>query len=231
MPGIGVRLWNPPYRSGLAEVTMTVINAIIEDSVALGGTTIPYKSLTGNMLVRLIGRANTASRPLTVTVKWNNISMVEKALFAESGAGGTFVGIWTLAGQTPADASIVFTSSNTGCAAVRIGEIGGAPIQVYAGANAGYGFTRTMAAGNVILSVGGTADLATDPFTSSDLEVQWLATVPAKTSLPNRNNGLAAHFGISYAVPPDGKYDIVPATAIAGVIGAIELKLGGGSAT
>jgi hypothetical protein len=233
MPGIGVRIWNPQYRSGNAEIPMTIVNTTVTDSLALNGTTIPFKCATGNFMVRIVGRANAASRPLGITVKWGAISMVQKVLFAESGAGGTFVGIWTLAGITPATANVVFTcgANEAGCAAIRVGEIGGVPAQL---ATAGVvGPTLTFAknaSSNPLLVVAGVADEAGFPITCAQMDHQWGVKVPAKTSLPNRNDGLAAYFGLSYASSSDNKYTFAktgqtPSVLAIGAIGAIELRL------
>jgi hypothetical protein len=206
----------------------SVVNTTIGDPIGLHNAVIPYKSYAGYMLLRMVGRANTATRPLNITVKWNTIPMVQQAFFVESGAGGAFVGIWSLTGVNPATANIVITCgspNDAGCAAIRVGELTTQPAPVVAAAAAGYGYTRTLATpGNAMLTVGGCANAETYPFTSPDLETQWFSYIAPKNDLPNRHNGLAGHFGLSYATPADGRFDIVPAKQINGVFAGIEIR-------
>lgn len=227
MPGIGVRIWNPPYRSGGVENPLTVVNTSVEDAIGLDGFTFPFQTYTGHFLVRIIGRANKATRPLVVQVSWKGVPMVEQAFFVESGAGGTFVGLWTLIGQTPALGNIVITcgAGNAGTAAIRAGEISGKPTPVIAQAKAGYSFTRVMAAGDAIVTVGGVADAAAFPFTSTDFTSLYALQIPPKLVLPNRHSGLSAYFGQTFVAASDNSYDISTAAPISGVIGFLEIKL------
>lgn len=224
-PGIGIRIWNPPLKSAVAEVIGTVVEVTVPDAIGLDGKSIPYKTVTGNMLVRMLGRAQNATRPLTITVKFNGTPLVQKAFYVEAGAGGAFVGIWSLTSVPPVTGTILINcgTNNAGCAAIRIGEIAGAPVQVTAGAIAGYRYARALIPGNTILLTGGCTDATASPFTSTDMTTQWGVQIPAQTQLPNRTNGLAGIFGLSSDVAPDGSYDIATKAAIGGVIAAIEI--------
>lgn len=228
--GIGPRLWTPQYRSGGIEIATTVVQATVADPLSLDGTTIPFNSLTGNILVRMIGRAAKAARPLTINVAWGGKPLVQKTFFAENGAGGTFVGEWTLAGQTPATANLVITcgTGNAGVTAIRAGEIGGTPVQVAAASIGGPVLPMGKAPANALLVVGGYADAAADPLSSINLDAQWVVKIPPNTVLPNRHAGLAGFFGITYTNSPDGNYRIKTNTqvvSIAGAIAGLELKL------
>jgi hypothetical protein len=227
MPGLGVRLWNPQYRTVGIENPLTVFNGYIADAVSLDGYTFPFHSYTGHFLVRMVGRANKATRPLNIQVRWNSTLLTEQSFFVESGAGGTFAGLWTMVGATPALGSIVITcgTGNAGCCAIRCGEISGKPTPVNGLAKAGYSFTRTMIGGHAMLVVGGCADATAFPLSSPDLDTQYGIQIPAKTDLPNRHDGLSAYFGLTYVNPTDSTYDIIPQLPIAGVIAALEIKL------
>ena len=232
MVGVGVRLWNPPHLSGNAEIPMTVVHTTVDDPLTLDGTTIPFKTTTGNIMVRMIGRYAKATRPLPITVKWNNVSFVQKAFFAEPGTGGIFVGLWTLAGQTAATANLVITcgAGNAGVTAIRIGEIGGSPVQVASDAFSGVIYTRAKAPANPLVITGGFVDATLDPLFSLDMDPQWVIKIPAKVDLPNRHDGLAAYFGLTYNNRPDNTYRVRTNATVINTTGAcvgIELQLGG----
>lgn len=227
MPGLGPRIWNPPYRSIGGELSATSFNMVVADPIGLNGTTIPFKMTVGNLLVRIVGRANTAQRPMTISAKWQGKSMSSQGFYAESGAGGCFVGFWTIIGQVPEDGNIVIScggAQDAGCCAIRCGEIQSVPIVAWTNAKAGYSMPIALA-NQAMLVAGGCADATAFPFTSPDLDTQYSVQIPPKTDLPNRHNGLSAFFGLSYLPAADGSYDIVPAKSVPGVIGAIELKL------
>lgn len=234
MPGVGIRLWNPPQRKAGAENPMTVVNTTVLASNLLNGKTIPFKSSTGNILVRIVGRANTAIRPLTITVKWGLKTMVQKAFFVEQGDGGTFAGIWTLAGEVPATANVVISCgpSDAGCAAIRVGEVEGSVIQVSAQAQQGNVITIAKGADDALLAAGGYADANADPLFSLTLDMQWFVKIPPNTVLPNRHNGLAAFFGLTYVRTPDDTYRIRTNSTmvnIAGASAALDLRLSEGT--
>jgi len=226
MPGLGPRLWHPPYRASSSEVAATAVNKVVADPIGLNGTTIPF-ICTGNILVRIVGRANTATRPLTITVTWQGKSLSSQAFYAETGAGGCFVGMWSIIGVVAETANIVITCKNAqdaGCAAIRCGEIADVPSVQWTNAKAGYSIPRVLA-NQAMLVAGGCTDATAYPFTSADLTSQYSVQIPPKTDLPNRHNGLSAYFGFSYLPAVDGSYDIFPAKSVPGVIGAIELRL------
>jgi hypothetical protein len=226
MPGIGPRIWHPQIRVHAAELPTTAVNLIVEGSDTLDGTTTPFQSYTGSMLVRIVGRAMKATRPLNVQVRWNGILMQEQAFYVESGAGGCFVGMWALLDQVPAPGNIVITcgTGNAGVAAIRVGEITGKPVPVAATAKAGYSVAYVMTATAVVVA-GGCVDADAFPFSSPDFDTQWGVKIPPKTDLPNRHNGLAAYFGLTYSAAADGSYDIIPRLPINGVISLGEMKI------
>jgi hypothetical protein len=83
---------------------------------------------------------------------------------------------------------------------------------------------------NPLLVVAGVAEDAGFPIACAQMDIQWGVKVPAKTSLPNRNDGLAAYFGLSYASPSGNNYTFAkagntPSVLAIGAIGAIELRL------
>jgi hypothetical protein len=227
MPGLGIRIWNPPGKGLGAENPLTSINTFVADPIGLNGTTIPFKMTVGNVLVRIVGRANAASRPLGISVKWQGRALSSQGFYAESGAGGCFVGFWTIIGQLPETGNIVIScgAQEAGCAAIRCGEIGGVPAVTWTLGKAGYSLPRVLSPVSAILVAGGCADETASPFTSPDLDTQYAIQIPKNTQLPNRHNGLSAYFGLSYLPAADGVYDIVPKVSVPGVIGGLEIKL------
>lgn len=226
MPGLGPRIWNAQTRAISAEEQTTVINLSVADAIALDGTTIPYNSRTGHMMVRMVGRAQKATRPLNVSVRWNGELFDQQAFHVTSGAGGTFVGIWTLVDQIPGEGDIVISCglNNAGCTAIRVGELAGDPYLVAGTAMAGYSIPYEMTASAIVV-VGGVTDEEAFAFTSPDFETQWGIMIPQETSLPNRTKGLSAYFGATYSAAKDGRYDIIPRLPINGVIAIAEIRL------
>jgi hypothetical protein len=55
---------------------------VVADPIGLNGTTIPFKMTVGNLLVRIVGRANTAQRPMTISAKWQGKSMSSQGFYA-----------------------------------------------------------------------------------------------------------------------------------------------------
>jgi hypothetical protein len=229
MPGIGIRVGQPIHRSlGTAELSTNTVNTTVPDAIGMATFTIPYVTLTGNILVRMVGRCNTATRPLTIQAKIGPVAMVQKALYAGSGAGAVFIAMWTLTGVSIGKQAVISfpcVPNEAGCAAIRVGELGGAPSVIAGGASAGYSMPYTLAPGNALLCVGGCTDSTAAPFSSPDFSDQFLAQIPPQTSLPNRHNGLSAYFGVTYEL--SDPYDIVPSTDIAGAIGVVDIKPGG----
>ncbi len=129
MPGLGPRIGVAFYRAG---IETGPVHYIVPEPDKLDGVSFQLTGLTTNLVCRIFGRNNHTS-VLNITVSWDGVPMEKVIFFGEAGVGKPFAGIWALFGHAPSKAKIDIACGGktyAGCAAIRIGSVGGAPVLV-----------------------------------------------------------------------------------------------------
>jgi hypothetical protein len=223
MPGLGPRIWQPQYRAGGTESSINTapITYIVPEPDKLDQTRLPLPIIASNIACRIFGRNNT-NNPVAITVKWDGKPMNQTIFYGKPLAGEPFAGIWTLFNQTVStDARLEITCGRdrAGCAAIRAGSLGGAPVLVSTDYEDGLTMNFPAGAGNFVFAIGGCLNKSGAPITCAQLDDQWNPEIPSSSG---HAPGAAAYFGFTNTPPMDGNIVLTPVAPNTGIIVASE---------
>ena len=219
MPGIGVRIGNPIYRTG---PETGVVQMMVPEPDKLDGASFQLETIKNNLACRIFGRSNIATA-LNITVTWDAIPMNKTIFYGEAGVGKPFAGIWTLFNQNPRKAKLEILcggKTNAGCAAIRAGSLGGTATLVSTDFETDLEIDYPVSEGNLMLLVGGCLDANAYPIYAQNayMTEQWATRVEPKQGGP----GAAAYFGSSFFPSPTGTFTLATALPKPGIIVAAE---------